>query len=370
MPRACFINRSASRGRLRAASASSPVVGIRRVFRLLAPRGCGSSRARGSVRTRDTGSRLRHIFVGVAAALCAALLGSTGQAWAETAGSFSLTWAASEECSSLSQVQAEIARLVGGAIQLHEGDLEAKVVVSHGPLWSADLTTLHAGQTGHRIIDAPSCKAVADAIALIIALLIDPDAAAANAQVPESEAPSIPEPPKSNKPGWEFWAGVHAQGRVGTLPGADIGIGLALGLASPRWHTDVRWSYGLRRDQVASLPSGASGRFNILMGSLTECFNLGQAEWGWGPCAAVEAGRVSVRGYGATAGFSRQVLWLALGGGAFLSRAMGQHLRVLMEVDVVAPMYRPDYVFQDIPGVVFKAPAVGGRALADISWHY
>jgi hypothetical protein len=316
------------------------------------------------------GTRLRYTLVGVTAVLCGVMLVSTRQVWAETTGSFSLTWAAPEECPSPSQVQAEIARLVGGDIQLHEGDLEARVMVSHGPLWSGDLTTQHAGQTGHRIIDAPSCRAVADAIALIVALLIDPDAVAANAQAPERKAPSIPEPSKSNEPGWEFWAGVHAQARVGTLPDADIGIGLALEFASPRWHTDLRWSYGLRRDQVASLPSGASGRFNILMGSVTECFNVGQAEWGWGPCAAVEAGRVSVRGYGATAGFSRQALWLALGGGAFLSRAMGQHLRVLMELDVVAPMYRPDYVFQDIPGVVFKAPAVGGRALADISWHF
>jgi hypothetical protein len=314
--------------------------------------------------------RLRHVFVGVATALCGALLGATGQARAEAVGSFRLTWAAPEECPSPSQVQAEITRLVGGDLQVHESDLEVGVMVSHGRLWSADLTTQHAGQTGHRIIDAPSCKAVADAIALIVALLIDPDAVASNAQTPGPEAPSVPEPSKPSKSAWEFGAGVHAQGLVGTLPGADIGIGLALELASRRWQTDVRWNYGLRRDQVASLPSGASGRFNILMGSVTECFNLGQAEWGLGPCAVVEAGRISVHGFGATAGFTRQALWLALGGGGFLSRAMGHHLRVLMEVDVVAPMYRPDYVFEDIPGVVFKAPVVGGRALAEISWRF
>lgn len=314
------------------------------------------------------GRGLRNIVLGVAGVICGARIGSTGQAWAE-ASPFRFTWAAPEECPSQPQVQAEISRLVGGDIQLHAGELEVNALVSHGRLWAADLTTQHTGRTGRRTIEAPSCKAVADAIALIVALLIDPDAVAANSQAPEPEAPAVPEPP-TGKRQMQFLVGVHGQGRVGTLPEADIGMGLGLGLASARWRTDVRWTYGLRRDQVASLPSGASGRFNIATASVTECFNLGQSQWGFGPCAAVEAGRVSVRGYGSTAGFSRHAPWLALGGGAFLSLAIGQHLRTSMEVDVVAPMYRPDYVFQDIPGVVFKAPAVGGRALADASWHF
>ena len=299
-----------------------------------------------------------------------ALLGWSRHAGAEPSAAFRFDWDAPEECLSQQQVQAEIARLVGGDIQLHEGDLEAKASVSHGPLWSADLITQHAGQTGHRRIEAPSCKAAADAIALIVALLIDPDAVAANAEAPEPEPPSIPEPPKSNRREMQLLVGVHAQGRIGTLPGADLGLGLGLGLAGAHWRTDLRWSYGLRRDQVASLPSGASGRFNIAAGSVTECFNMGQGKLGFGPCAALEAGRVSANGFGATAGYSRHSLWLALGGGGFLSLAMGQHLHASIEMDVVAPLYRPDYVFQDVPGVVFRAPAVGGRALAELSAHY
>jgi hypothetical protein len=309
-------------------------------------------------------------LLGGAGMVCGALLAWPQPTGAEPSAAFGFTWAAPQECPSQPQVQAEIARLVGGTIQLHEGDLEAKATVSRGPLWAADLTTQHGGQTGRRTIEAPSCQAAADAIALILALLIDPDAVAANSRAPEPEIPSVPESPKSNERGLEFVAGIHAQGRIGTLPGADIGLGLGVGVAGARWRTDVRWSHGLRRDQVASLPSGAYGRFNITAGSVTECVALGQKRWRFGPCAALEAGRVSVNGFGATAGFSKDALWLALGGGAFMSLAMGRHLHAFMEVDVFAPMYRPDYVFQDVPGVVFTAPAVGGRALAQISWHF
>jgi hypothetical protein len=312
---------------------------------------------------------LGHCFRAATGIVCCALLWA-GQVSAEPPATFRLYWSAPEGCPSQQQVHAEIARLVGGDIQLHEGDLEARATVSFGPLWSADLTTQHSGQTGHRSIEGPSCKAVADAISLIVALLIDPDAVAAHSQAPEPEVPSLPKLPQSNPRHLAVLAGLHAQGRIGALPGADIGLGLGVGVASARWRTDVRWNYGLRRDQVAALPSGASGRFNIAAGSVTECFSLGQSRWEFGPCAALEAGRVSVEGFGATAGFSKNVLWLALGGGVFLSRPMGRHLHATMEVDVIAPMYRPDYVFQAVPGVVFRAPALGGRALAEISWHF
>ena len=314
--------------------------------------------------------RLPSSLFGLLGMVSSALLVESRPAGAEPSAAFRFDWNAPEECLSQQQVQAEIARLVGGAIQLHEGALEAKATVSHGPLWSADLITQHAGQTGRRRIEAPSCRAAADAVALIVALLIDPDAVVANAQAPAPEAPSAPEPPKLNRREIRLLVGIHAQGRIGTLPGADLGLGLGLGLAGSRWRTDLRWSYGLRRDQVASLPSGASGRFTIATGSATECFNLGQGKLGFGPCAGLEAGRVSVHGFGTTAGYSKAAPWLALGGGGFLSLGMGRHLYALMEVDVVTPLYRPDYVFQDVPGVVFRAPAVGGRALADLSWHF
>ena len=103
---------------------------------------------------------------------------------------------------------------------------------------------------------------------------------------------------------------------------------------------------------------------------MTGCRDVGLVAFALGPCGVVEAGRASVTGYGVTAGFSRDVPWLALGGGAFSSLALSKHLRASMELDVLVPLYRPDYVFADMPGVVFKAPAVGARALFEVSWQF
>lgn len=315
--------------------------------------------------------RLQKIILGIAGAACCAPLGSTGQAWADPPGAFTLAWTAPEECPSQQQVEAEIARLVGGDVRLHDGgDLQAEVAVSRGSLWSADLTTQHAGQIGRRRIEAPSCQAAADAIALIIALSIDPDAVGARGQAPPAAAPVVPRVPISAERRLWIVASVHAQGRVGTLPRPDVGVGVGVGLAGARWRTDLRWTYGLRRDQVASLPAGTSGRFNLASGSLTGCADVGRIKLAFGPCAVVEAGRASAMGYGATAGFSRDVPWLAIGAGGFSSLAVAKRLRASIEVDVLASLYRPDYVFDDLPGVVFKASPVGGRALVDVSWQF
>jgi len=313
---------------------------------------------------------LRHVLLGISSAVCFARLGSADRAWGEQPGAFVFTWSAPEECPSQQQVAAEILRLVGGEPRLRESDLQADVTVSRDPLWSAELTTHRAGRLGRRSLEAGSCQAAADAVALIIALSIDPDGVAAIDEGATVAPGQLSQPPARAERRLKILASIHTQGRLGTLPGTDAGVGVGIGLAGARWRAEFSWTYGLRRDQVAALPSGAAGRFNAAAGSLTGCVDVGRQKLAFGPCAVAEAGRVSAIGYGATAGFSREVLWLALGGGAFTSMPLSRGLQASMELDVLAPLYRPDYVFQDVPGVVFKAPPVGIRALVEASWRF
>jgi len=310
----------------------------------------------------------------VVAAVWGAPLAATGRAGAAPLGALAFAWSAPPECPSQQQVEAEIARLVGGDPRPREGsELQADVTVAHPQLWSAELTTRHDGRIGHRSIEAPSCQAAASAIAMIIALSIDPDAVSANDandRPARASAATGTEAPPTAEGRLKILASVLTQGRVGTLPGPDVGVGLGIGLAGSRWRTELRWAYGLRRDQASALPSGAAGRFNVVAGSLTGCIDAGRFELAFGPCAVAEAGRASATGYGAAAGFSKDVPWLALGAGVFSSLAIAKHLRASLELDALAPLYRPGYVFEDMPGVVFKAPPVGGRASVDIGWQF
>jgi hypothetical protein len=76
----------------------------------------------------------------------------------------------------------EIARLLGGAIEIeHGGKLDVRASVGHGAAWSVAIATQYAGRAGRRSIEAPSCQSVADATAIIVAMMIDPDAVDANA---------------------------------------------------------------------------------------------------------------------------------------------------------------------------------------------
>jgi len=312
--------------------------------------------------------RLASLFLSLAGALGCALVSSPCSASDETSGILKFNWDAPADCPSAPQVQMEISRLLHGDIQIRQGgDLDVRVTVRNGETWSADLLTLHAGQTGRRLLESPSCPSVANATALIVALMIDPDAVAGVAQVSKEE--NRPAAQRTEHDSLKFLAGAHVQGRIGTLPGIDIGLGVGLGLLGRRWRTDLRWTYGLK-ERVATLPSGASGRFGISTGSLSECLNLGTQPSAFGPCALMEAGLVSVSGYGASAGFSKHAAWFAVGGGVYMSSSWGRYLRATLELDVLMPLHRPDYVFQDVPGVVFRAPAVGSRALAAIACHF
>lgn len=293
-------------------------------------------------------------------------------------GAFTLTWDAPEACPSRQEVQADLTRLLGGKIQIPQGDdLDVRASVEHGRAWSVALVFRRAGRAGgRRFVEAPSCQSLAQATALIVALMIDPDAVSAHAQ----ESKEGPAPPSSNaaapvsRPSetTQFSLSIHAQTRLGTLPGVDIGAGLGFGMVRRRWSLELRGTYGLRRDQVghsSALPD-ANGRFNILTGALSGCFKLSQARFAFGPCAVAEAGVVSAKGYGADAGFAKHAPWVALGAGGYLSLPLGASWEAALYLDLLVPLWRPSYVFAGTPGAVFQAPALGARGLACLRWLF
>jgi hypothetical protein len=317
-----------------------------------------------------------------AAVIGLAVAGAPFPAFAADGKSLNLAWDAPPECPSRIQVQTDVARLLGGTIPMPQGGaLDAQAKVEHGQVWSVAITTQHAGQTGRRTIQSGSCQEVADATALIIALMIDPDAVAAHAQDPKVDQPPTAAPSPENatppspaleaRPGG-LLATIHAQGSLGTLPGLDVGAGVGLGLAGRRWRIELRGTYGLRRDQVAhaSAPPGAYGQFNFTGGAFSGCFNLGHDAVDFGPCADAELGVVSAKGFGVSVGFPAHTTWVALGAGGYVAIALGSHVNIPIHIDVLAPLLRPEYVFKDVEGRVYQAPPVGARIHAGVAWRF
>jgi hypothetical protein len=319
----------------------------------------------------------------VSVGLGLALAGTTGRASAngEASEAFALTWDAPPECPPQSRVKSEVARLLGGSIPAPQGGVvEARAAVAKEKEWSVQLTTRTGDQIGRRAIQAASCQDLADATALIVALMIDPAAVEAHAGAakverrPEPPSPTVLVPPPVASPAGhpiDVLAGIHGQASLGILPGVDVGIGAGFGMSGRRWRVEARGTYGLRRNQArASADPEAYGQFNFLGGALSTCINLGDDAFAFGPCADAELGMTWAQGHGVSVGFPARTTWFALGGGAYAAIAMGRHLAIPLHLDVLAPLLRPRYVINDIKGTVYQAPAVGGRLTAGIAWRF
>jgi hypothetical protein len=326
----------------------------------------------------DCVNRLPPKLLALTAVLILATLGSAHPVDAAEAGALTFSWQAPAGCPSRDDLRAEIARLLGGEIRVPKGgDIKAVAVAAQGQTWSLAIETELAGRPGRRSIEAASCQDLADATALIIALMIDPTAVAAH---PPQSRPAPTPPPAQSDPAPQkrrpvaYLVGIHAAGSYGTLPSIDAGLGGGVGLAGRRWRVELRGTYGLRRDQRVTAPPPAPldsyGRFNFVAAALAGCLNLGRESLAVGPCVDAESGVVSAKGFGASEGFPAQTLWLALGAGAYAAIPLGPHFSLPLHLDVVAPLLRPEFVFKNVPNRVFQAPVVGARMSSGIEFHF
>jgi hypothetical protein len=303
---------------------------------------------------------------------------------ADEAGALTFSWLAPAGCPSRDEVNAEIARLLGGSIRVPQGgDIKARAQVVQGATWSLAMDTELAGRLGRRSLEAASCQDLANAAALIIALMIDPEAVAAHATPPQPVAapPSpvapppvtAPSPAPERKPrAVEYLVGILAAGSFGTLPSIDAGLGGGIGLQGRRWRAELRGTYGLRRDQKAwaAAPAGAYGQFNFWAVAFAGCFNVGRESWAFGPCADAEVGVISAQGFGVSQSLPASTLWSALGAGGYAAISLGRHLGLPLHLDVLAPLRRSEFVFKNEPTRVFRAPAVGVRMSAGIELRF
>jgi hypothetical protein len=92
-----------------------------------------------------------------------------------------LEWGAPVDCPSSSDVLAETKRLLGAPPTPPAGEnWTAHATVTYRGIWSVDLEVRTRG-VQHRRLQAQTCRGLADATALILALMIDPDAAGVRA---------------------------------------------------------------------------------------------------------------------------------------------------------------------------------------------
>ena len=315
----------------------------------------------------------------LACALCC--LARASLAHAEEKDTVDFEWLAPEGCPSAGFVRTEIDSLLGGtARDRARQDLTVQATVERGALWLVTLETRSGTTAGHRTIEAVTCQALASATALIVALMIDPEAVAARAGKVKEKEPSpppatvpepAPPPPRTERATFGL-AGIVAAGNLGVLPAPDVGIGAEIGLVRRHWRAELRASYGLRnvRSDPLTDASGAYGRFRVFAGTLAGCWMMLRAAVDLGPCAEAEFGVVHGEGVGPIEVASQYTPWFGLGAGGLVILKATSWLHFPLHADAVVPLWRPNFTFRYVDNPIFRAWPVGGRLTAGVEVQF
>jgi hypothetical protein len=323
-------------------------------------------------------------------------MGSARPTWGAGAP-FSLAWDAPVECPDSDYVKGQVDLLLeDGAEGVPRVEAKARVARAEDGKWRVQLLTEREGNAGERTLDADSCRALADATALVLALTIDPAHVATNGPravgpnalpgvPPAAPPPSAPVPPPASatspvraapppkalpaaespaerRPERVHGALFAAVGLdVGSLP--NLGYGFALGgslLAGPL-RADLyaeAWPYRTETDAA-----GAGGKVDLFEGAARGCYlPLLRSRIDLGPCVSVELG--AMHGAGIAGGSVNQVftqtgLWAAFGIGARATVRIVGPLRLALDLESVFPFRLPDFT---LAGATFHQPgAVSGR---------
>ncbi|MBI2394330.1 MAG: hypothetical protein HYV09_32470 [Deltaproteobacteria bacterium] len=306
---------------------------------------------------------------------------------AHAGGAVELQWEAPASCPDRANVEARIAKLLQGADASKPVRAEARVRQSDG-VFHLELVTTRDGVRGERVLDDPSCEALAESAALIVAMAVDPAAAlepsppstaAVVAPPSASSAPAAPIPPPAPgaapppvadaspdvsrgepRPRPRLVLAAASDALVGVFPNAALGVGASLGVlpAPLRFDLGVRWSP--RANHALKTPEGASGAFELVAANARAAWLWSRERWDLGPSLHAEAGVARGRGVGLSQSLEGSAPWLAAGPGVLATLRAGD-VALSAEIVGLIPLTRPRFVVEGT-GTVHTPAAVALRA--------
>jgi hypothetical protein len=341
----------------------------------------------------------------VALAMCAPATARAEEASA-TPG-LHLRWSAPAGCPAGADVAADVARMLPSASSSRRAlDADARVS-GRGDRWHLTLVTRSAEGRGERELDAPTCRAVADAAALIIALAIDPAAApvvpsavpsaptaaapvpaappgeappasastpaAPSAKSPSASTPAAPsaksppaapapltpptataaratprplataETPQHARPS-AFLVGLSGAGNLGELPSPGGGAELAVGWTPRPLRAEILGDAWLGQSAALASRPGVGGDLRELALGARGCLDFVVAAIDAGPCVGLRVVSMAGSGFGARATFSGSALWAEATAGAFVAARIAGPLALRVVAEGLVPLRRPDFV--------------------------
>ena len=289
------------------------------------------------------------------AMLSVILTGALPASARDTGAPLELRWSAPAQCPGGAAVRAEVLRLarVGPDASRH---LKASgTIVEASGTWQLALTTEFQGMIGERELSASSCRALSDAAALTLALILNPPTE------PAERDSRDPDPPRALAVRGQVagHAGVHA----GVLKGVGPEVGGGLGLSIDSLSTWVLVSYGFPQDTYVSGSSGPGGSVWFASGTALACWNFAPAPVQLGACAGGAITRVAGRGHGVTSPRSDATSFPSATAGMTLGVALLSPFVVKISGFALVPLRRPSLFLEDL-GQVQRPAVLGGEVRA------
>jgi hypothetical protein len=304
--------------------------------------------------------------------VCIAMLTFARVGFAENEpGGLELSWQSPPECPTGREIRAEALRLASADSKLLPS-VQAKVTIEREgeSSYVLTLTTGAAGPGAIQTFRAGSCRAVAQAAAVTLALLLNPDPADTSVASSSEASPELRRP--ARQPSAPIRAALVglAGVQLGSLPQMGPTLGAELGLHDGPASLWLGGAYGpAQRTMIEGQPNQVGGELALGRGMLYGCWAFRVRSPSLNLCAGLDFTRISGRGVGVTDERAGAVHWFsALGGGA-TEVTLHENIKLRLGAFVATPFSHPA-AFVENAGTVHKPATVTANlhAGAGVLW--
>jgi hypothetical protein len=279
-----------------------------------------------------------------------------------------------ERCPAPEEVRAAVARRLDRDPFADDGATEIRCLVSGdaaGLQARISITGDPSRAPTERILSSPraDCRELAEAIALVLSIAINPRLALVQAEPATASPYAAPEPPPSAPPPppaalavtvppeprtprtWEMLVGVEALGSIGLGPGLAPGAGIAVALSKEQWSLELDG-----RAVASSSTDVSGGTVSAWLASLSvaPCRRFGD----WAACAVGGVGVLRGRGVGFARTDATTLPTFSAGTRVTWGKAVGDHWWMRVSAEVNAALGRAHLLLDG--NEAWVAPRING----------
>jgi hypothetical protein len=277
-----------------------------------------------------------------------------------------IAWNVPAGCPDVEALEAEVRRIAGQGPPPVER-LEATATIRRGPeaSWQLTLRTQAGSRAGERVLTARDCGELMHAAALVMALMINPQASAVAAAPPPP-----PPPPPPAEVERRFAAGAELVMGSGALPGIAPGIAIRFAAARAALSGELRASVLMPQRVASPADAAAGGTFDLLEAALAGCARARRTQrLSPGACVGATVVRVHGAGYGVTDPGAGTAWWPALMAEGSLRVGLSARNAVRLAAQALFSPGRPNFALAGV-GQVFEPAPIWLRGTLGWELHF